>query len=70
MAGGLELEPLAPRRIARFRAMTAEEKWEVAKGLLRTARQTRRAALMMRHPDWSADEVERELAREIACART
>lgn len=50
--------------------MTADEKWEVAKGLLRTARQTRRAALMMRHPDWSADEVECELAREIACART
>lgn len=66
----MELEPLDPRQIARFRAMTAEEKWEVAKGLLRTARQTRRAALMMRHPDWSADEVERELAREIACART
>jgi hypothetical protein len=66
----VQLEPLDPRQIERFRSMTPAEKWDVAKGLLRTARQTRRAAIAMRHPDWTADEIERELAREIACART
>jgi hypothetical protein len=66
----MDLEPLDPRQIERFRAMSAAEKWDVAKGLLGTARQTRRAAISMRHPDWSRDQVENELAREIACART
>lgn len=66
----MQLEPLHPIQIARFRAMTALEKWEVAKGLLGTARATRRAAIRQKHPSWPAAEVERELAREIACART
>lgn len=50
--------------------MSMEDKWEVAKGLLGTARETRRAAIKWKHPDWTLDQVERELAREIACART
>jgi len=66
----MKLEPLHPIQIARFRAMSAEEKWAVAKGLLGTARATRRAAIRRKHPDWAAEQVERELAREIACART
>lgn len=66
----VELEPLAPRQIARFRAMTAGEKWNAAEGLLRTERQTLRMAIKMRHPAWTAEQVEREAAREIACART
>ncbi|MFZ4681312.1 MAG: hypothetical protein ACOYMS_02320 [Terrimicrobiaceae bacterium] len=66
----MKLEPLHPLQIARFRAMSAEEKWAVAKGLLGTARATRRAAISRRNPDWEPDRIERELAREIACART
>lgn len=50
--------------------MTAAEKWNVAKGLLRTARQTRRTAIAMQHKHWTPDEVEAELAREISRART
>lgn len=66
----MQLEPLHPIQIARFRAMSAQEKWEVAKGLLGTARATRRAAIRLKYPSWTAVEVEKELAREIACART
>ena len=66
----VKLEPLHPVQVARFRAMSGQEKWEVAKGLLGTARATRRAAICHAHPDWTAEEVERELAREFACGRT
>jgi hypothetical protein len=66
----MTLEPLHPIQRQRFGAMSVAEKWEVAKGLLRTARETRRAVLALRHPDWSSEKIERELARELARART
>ena len=50
--------------------MSPAEKWNVAKGLLRTARETRRAGLALRHPDWSPHQIEQELARELARVRT
>lgn len=64
------LEPLHPLQAERLRAMSPAEKWDVAKGLLRTARETRRAGLALRHPDWSPQQIEQELARELARART
>jgi hypothetical protein len=64
------LEPLHPIQAERLRAMSPAEKWEVAKGLLRTARETRRAGLALRHPDWAPQQIEQELARELARART
>lgn len=64
------LEPLHPLQVQSLRAMSVAEKWEVAKGLLRTARQTRRAGISLRHPEWSPRQVEEELARELARART
>lgn len=50
------LEPLHPVQAQRLRAMSPAEKWDVAKGLLRTARETRRAGLALRHPDWSPQQ--------------
>lgn len=50
--------------------MSPAEKWQVVKGLLRTARETRRAGLALRHPDWSPQQIEQQLARELARART
>lgn len=64
------LEPLHPLQVQRLRAMSFAEKWEVAKGLLRTARQTCRAGIALRHPDWTPQQIEKELAREFARART
>jgi hypothetical protein len=66
----MNLEPLHPIQIERFRAMTPTEKFAVARGLLATARKVRREGIRRVHPDWDADAVERELARETACART
>lgn len=43
----MTLEPLHPIQAARLREMTPAEKWNVALGLLRTARETRRAALTL-----------------------
>ena len=66
----MTLEPLHPIQAERLRAMSPAEKWDVAKGLLRTARETRRAGLALRHPDWPPQQIEQELARELARART
>ena len=66
----MTLEPLHPIQAQRLSTMSAAEKWEVAKGLMRTARQTRRAGLARRHPEWSDERIEQELARELARART
>ena len=50
--------------------MTPIEKWDVALGLLRTARETRRAALRERNPNLTDAEIERALAKELSRART
>ncbi len=65
----MDSEALHPIQIRRFREMTPTEKWDVARGLLRTARETRRAGLRAVHPAWSSEEIERALATEIARAR-
>ena len=66
----MKLEPLHPVQIQRFRQMTPAEKWDVALGLLRTARETRRAALRGKNPKFTEAEIERALAKELSCART
>lgn len=66
----MDLEPLHPIQIERFRAMTPVEKFNIARGLLHTARQVRRAGIGLAHPDWTPEEVERELARETTRGRT
>ncbi|MCC6352383.1 MAG: hypothetical protein IT577_00780 [Verrucomicrobiae bacterium] len=66
----MDLEPLHPIQIRRFREMSPSEKWGVARGLLKTARETRLAALRQQHPAWSAEDIERAVAREMARART
>lgn len=66
----MKLEPLHPVQIQRFRQMTPVEKWDVALGLLRTARETRRAALRGGNPNLTETEIERALAKELSCART
>ncbi len=63
-------DPLHPEQVRIFREMSPQRKWEICLSLLKTARDTRRAAIAMRHPEWSAEEVERGLARELAHART
>ncbi len=66
----MHFEPLHPIQLQRFREMTPEEKWNVALGLLETARETRRAALRQRHLEWTPEQIETALARETMHART
>jgi hypothetical protein len=66
----MKIEPLHPVQLARLREMTPQEKWAISKSLLATATEVRRAVLREQHPDWSAQEIEREIARERASGRT
>jgi len=66
----MELEPLHPLQVARLRAMTPEEKWTVFRGMLRTAREVRRAAWRRKHPEWAAEQIEKAVAQEFARGRT
>ena len=49
--------------------MTPVEKWNVALGLLGTARATRRAALREKNPNLAATEIEKALAKELSRVR-
>jgi hypothetical protein len=53
-----------------FRKMTPERRLEVAYHLWRTARELKRAGLRMLHPDWSAEQVERETNHAFLHTRT
>ena len=64
----MKLEPLHPVQIQRFRQMTPIEKWDVALGPIRTARETRRAALRLKNPGLTEVEIERVLVKELSCA--
>lgn len=66
----MHIEPLHPIQLARFRAMSPMEKWEISKAMLKTATDIRRAVLRKEHPDWTAYQVERQIAWERASGRT
>jgi hypothetical protein len=66
----MTLEPLHPVQLARLRAMTPAEKWAVFCGMLRTARDVRRAAWRRMHPDWEHERIEQAIAQEFARGRT
>ena len=53
-----------------FRGMTPGRRLEVAHSLWLTARELKRAGLRMLHPDWSAEQVERELNHAFLHARS
>jgi hypothetical protein len=66
----MKLEPLHPLQLERLRAMTPQEKWDVFRGMMRTAREVRSAAYRHRHPDWTEDQISRAVAQEFARGRT
>ena len=66
----VDLEPLHPIQLRRFREMTPNEKWSVFRGMQRTAREVRSAAVRRLHPDWDDACVAREIAKEFARGRT
>jgi hypothetical protein len=66
----MKLEPLHPLQLERLRAMTPDEKWAVFRGMMRTAREVRSAAMRRLHPDWDEDQISRAVAQEFARGRT
>ena len=53
-----------------LRAMTPEQKLRAIKRLYWTARSLKAAWLRHQHPDWSEDEVQREVRKIFLNART
>lgn len=56
-------ERLHPLQIERFRQMTSDEKHAVLNGMIRTARQIKRAALRQQQPHLTEAQLDRALAR-------
>lgn len=57
-------------QIARYRAMTGEQRLAIALDLHEFACNVTREGIRAQHPDWDADAVERELRRRIELSRT
>jgi len=62
-------ERLHPLQIERFRQMTADEKHTVLRGMIRSARQIKRAGLRQQHPKLSETDLDRALARAVLHGR-
>jgi len=56
-------ENLTPERIAILRRMTPEERLQVAHELYWEARRAKSAELRNQHPNWSGQEIYREVGR-------
>jgi hypothetical protein len=57
-------ETLTPQEVAIFKAMSPAQKLALAARFYADARQIKRAALKMQHPDWPEAQIETKL-REI-----
>ena len=66
----MQLEPLHPIQIQRFREMSFAEKWAVAQGLWVMARNARLSATRRANPDMNEEECQKLVAREFARTRT
>jgi hypothetical protein len=66
----MELEPLHPIQIERFRAMSFREKMAVSQGLFRMARRARLESARKAHPGLDEQEYHRLVAKEFARSRT
>ena len=58
-------EPMHPMQVAGYRRMTVAEKLDGLAQMYRMARALTAAGTRMRHPEWSEEEVEREVRERI-----
>jgi hypothetical protein len=61
---------LHPVQIEAWQGMTFEEKWALSRGAQRMVRNAARNRIRRHHPDWSPEQVEKELAQFCARGRT
>lgn len=66
----LKDEETTPEQYEAYRRMTPGERLEMAEQLYWTARELKAAGLRHQHPDWSEEEVAREVTRIFTHART
>jgi hypothetical protein len=66
---GLDEQP-GPEQLEVLRRMTPEQRWRAAHRLYWTLRRHNAAFLRERHPEWSAEQVERETRRNFLNARS
>lgn len=59
------LELPNPQLVAALRAMTPEERLEIAARMWRSARDAIRCTLAEEHPDWSPEQIQAETARRL-----
>lgn len=58
-------EPMHPMQVAAYRRMTVAQKLDRLADMYRLARGLMAAGTRMRHPEWSAEEVEREVRERM-----
>ena len=63
-------EDHSPEHLEILRRMTPEQKLIAAFDLYDTARELKAAGLRMQHPDWSEDQILKEVSRIFLHART
>jgi hypothetical protein len=63
-------EQPTPEQIAALRAMSGAERLRVAERLYWSARAMKAAGLRSLHPDWSEEQVQREVTRIFLHARS
>lgn len=63
-------EQTTPEQFAIYRRMTPERRLAVAESLCLTARRMKAAWLRSLHPDWSEEQIKREVARIFSNARS
>ena len=63
-------EDHSPEHLEILRRMTPEQKLIAAFDLYNTARELKAAGLRMQHPDWTHDQIQKEVSRIFLHART
>ena len=56
-------EQTSPEQFAIYRAMTGQQRWEIAEQLYWSARKLKAAEVRAQHPDWSEWAVEQKVKR-------
>lgn len=60
------IELIDPLMVPVLRKKTPSERLAIANGMWRSARKLIESAVRQRHPDWSDQEVQREVARRMS----
>ena len=63
-------EQATPEQLALFKAMTPEQRWHAARQLYWTVRKHKEAFLRSQHPDWTDEQLKKEVRDIFLRARS